>query len=89
MKPEDAEEYTQALGQVVAGGWRQIALGERLGVPKALGLSVDEWVKRRLGGYVKLSIEERREAVEELTAKGYKPERDCQYARRNTTHSIQ
>lgn len=70
MKPEDAEEYTQALGQVVAGGWRQVALGERLGVPKALGLTVRQWVDGRLGGYVKQSVKERREAVDELSAEG-------------------
>lgn len=70
MNPEDAEEYTQALGQVVSGGWRQIALGERLGVPQALGLSTREWVDQRLGGYVRLSIPERREAVAELAAEG-------------------
>jgi len=66
MNQQDAEEYTQALGQVVAGGWRQIALGQRLGVPKALKLSVDEWVKQRLGGYVKYSIGERTEAIRAL-----------------------
>jgi N6-adenosine-specific RNA methylase IME4 len=71
VKREDAEEYTQALGQVVAGGWRQIALGQRLGVPKALGLSTDQWVKERLGGYIKLSVEERRNAVAELKAEGH------------------
>lgn len=70
MRPEDAEEYTQALGQVVAGGWRQVALGKRLGVPRALGLSVNEWVEERLGGYVRMSIEERREAARELAADG-------------------
>lgn len=63
---EEAEEYTQALGQVVAGGYRQIALGVRLEVPKALGLSTGDWVEDRLGGYVKMSIPERREAVAEL-----------------------
>jgi len=66
MDVADAEEYTQALGQVVAGGWRQIALGERLGVPAALGLTTRDWVDQRLGGYVRLSIPERREAVAEL-----------------------
>lgn len=70
MNAEHAEEYTQSLGQIVAGGWRQIALGEKLGVPKALGLSTREWVDERLGGYVKLSIEERHGAVKELTADG-------------------
>jgi hypothetical protein len=70
MTPEDAEEYTQALSQVVAGGWRQIALGKRLGVPELLKLSTRQWVEDRLGGYVRLSIEERREAAAELTAEG-------------------
>lgn len=72
MTPQDAEEYTQALGQVVAGGWRQIALGQRLGVPKALKLSVDEWVKKRLGGYVRLNMDEAKEAFAELAAQGFK-----------------
>jgi hypothetical protein len=67
---EDAEEYTQALGQVVAGGWRQVGLGKRLGVPAALGISVEEWVQDRLGGYVRLSIPERSEAIAELADEG-------------------
>jgi transcriptional regulator with XRE-family HTH domain len=70
MTPDDAEEYTQALGQVVAGGWRQVALGKRLGVPEALELTTREWVEDRLGGYVRLSIPERREAVVELAEDG-------------------
>jgi transposase len=70
MNRDDAEEYTQALGQVVAGGWRQVALGQRLGVPKALGLTTREWVEDRLGGYVRLALPERREAVAELTEEG-------------------
>ena len=45
-----------------------MALGKRLGVPQALGISTDEWVENRLGGYVRMSITERREAVKELTA---------------------
>jgi hypothetical protein len=69
MNHADAEEYTQALGQVVAGGWRQVALGQRLGVPAALGISTTQWVEERLGGYVRMSIPERREAVKELTSK--------------------
>ena len=71
MKPEDAEEYTQALGQVVAGGWRQVALGERLGVPKALGLTTREWVEGRLGGYVRQGVTERASAAKELAAEGF------------------
>lgn len=75
MKPEDAEEYTQSVGQVIAGGWRQIALGQRLGVPQALKLTTEQWVNGRLGGYVKYSVEERKAAVQELAADG-RSERD-------------
>lgn len=67
---DEAEEYTQALGQVVSGGWRQIFLGRRLGVPQALGLTTKEWVDGRLGGYLKLDQDERRAAVAELTEEG-------------------
>jgi site-specific DNA-methyltransferase (adenine-specific) len=70
MNKDDAEEYTQSLGQVVGGAWRQIALAKRLGVPKALGLSTEEWVNKRLGGYVKTTVEDRRKAVAELAAEG-------------------
>lgn len=70
MNKQDAEEFTQSLGQIVGGSWRQIKLAKSLGVPKALGLSVDDWVQQRLGGYVKMTVEDRREAVRELTAEG-------------------
>lgn len=72
MSPEDAEEYTQAVGQSVSGGYRIAALGIRLGVPKALGLLPNQWVEERLGGYVRMSIPERREAVKELDDEGMK-----------------
>jgi DNA N-6-adenine-methyltransferase (Dam)/Sigma-70, region 4 len=71
VNPEDAEEYTAALGQVVAGGYRQVALGKRLGVPEALGLTVGQWVEGRLGGYVRLAIPERQSAVLELDNEGW------------------
>lgn len=70
MTPEQAEEFTQSLEQIVAGGWRQTALAERLGVPETLGMTTREWVERRLGGYLKLNVIERREAVVELTSEG-------------------
>ncbi len=70
MKVEDAEEYTQSLGQIVSGSWRQIVLAKRLGVPKALGLNTEQWVNDRLGGYVRQSVAERREAIKELTVEG-------------------
>lgn len=67
MSAEDAEEFTRALGQVMSGGWRQIALAQRLGVPDALGMDTDDWVRERIGGYVRLGLDERRAAVKELT----------------------
>lgn len=69
MNPADAEEYTQALEQSLSGGWRQTHLAVKLGVPQSLGLTVSEW-QQRLGGYIKLSVPERREAVKELTDEG-------------------
>jgi N6-adenosine-specific RNA methylase IME4 len=71
MTPEDAEEFTQSLGQIIGGSWRQIALAKRLGVPKALGLDTEKWVRERLGGYIKLSVDERREAAHELSSSGH------------------
>jgi phage N-6-adenine-methyltransferase len=68
MNRDDAEEFTQSLGQIIGGGWRQIAWADRMGIPEALGLSTQDWVERRLGGYVRLSVSERREASRELTA---------------------
>jgi hypothetical protein len=60
---EDAEEFTQSLGQVVGGSWRQIALAKRMGVPEALGLSTEQWVHERLGGYVKFATDEDMQAA--------------------------
>lgn len=65
VTPADAEEYTESLKQVWAGGWRQVLLAHRMGIPTALGMSTSEWVDS-LGGYVKMSIPERREAAREL-----------------------
>jgi hypothetical protein len=70
VSPDDAEEFTQTLGQIGGGLWRQIAWADRQGIPAALGLTTREWVEQRIGGYVRLAIPERREAVAELTAEG-------------------
>lgn len=68
MDREAAEEYTDSLAQIFAGSWRQVLWARNQGIPDAVGLTVDEWVRQRLGGYVKMAIPERREAVKELTA---------------------
>jgi capsular polysaccharide biosynthesis protein len=69
MNPEDAAEYTEGLGQIVAGAKRQMEEGARLGVPQALGLTPTEWVETRLGAASNKGIPERREPVSELTAR--------------------
>src|SRR5215468_700357 len=70
ISAEDAEDYTAALGQVFTGAWRLIYHAQRQGIPAALGLTTEEWVRGRLGGYVRLSLEERREAVAEMAQEG-------------------
>lgn len=62
MTPEHAEEFTQSIAKIVGGGWRQIVLADRLGVPKALGMTREQWVNHHLGRYVKEA------AAEQLTA---------------------
>ena len=70
MSVDDAEDFTAALGQVFGGGWRLIRHAQRQGIPALLGLTTEEWVRQHLGGYVRLSIEERHDAVAELRAEG-------------------
>lgn len=67
---DEATEYTESLAQIFAGSWRQIFLAEKIGVPKACGLTTQQWVEERLGGYVRLSIPDRREAGAELAEEG-------------------
>src|SRR5580704_7650338 len=64
----DAEEFSQALEQIGEGWFRQLALGIKLGVPEALGLTRREW-SDRIGVTVR-GAAERRGAVTELSAEG-------------------
>jgi phage N-6-adenine-methyltransferase len=68
---EHAEEWTQAQAQVLGGSWRMIELAVALGVPASLGMTTEDWVRRRLGGYVRLEVEERRDAARHLTGTGH------------------
>ena len=70
MNFSEAEEYTQALSQNFAGSYRLVLWAQQQGVPEALGLSTEEWVSERLGGYVKMQVPDRRKAVAELTKEG-------------------
>ena len=44
MERRYAEAYTQGLAETFSGIRAQVALGQRLGVPQALGLSTPEWM---------------------------------------------
>jgi hypothetical protein len=69
MNREDAKEYTDTISLVAEGAYRQVALGIKWGIPKSLGISREEWVSRI--GSIKMSIEDRREAVKELARNGH------------------
>jgi hypothetical protein len=68
VKSEDAETFTESLSLLKEGWWRQMQLAEKWGVPKDLGMSLDEWAAKVLGGYSLQRVEERRAAVKELVA---------------------
>jgi hypothetical protein len=67
---EEAEEYTQGLEQNLTGSYRLYMWAQRNGIPKALGITLEEWIQR-VGGHVKLSAPERRQAVTELKEEGH------------------
>jgi hypothetical protein len=71
-----AEEFTAALEQTLSGSWRLTLLAVREGVPQALGLSVEAW-QARVGGYVRLSIPDRREASRELVEDEHLTQREA------------
>jgi len=67
MDVRDAEEFTASLEQIVEGGWRQVALGVKIGIPQDLGLTRGDWCGRVTRGAM-LRGAERQEAVLELKA---------------------
>lgn len=66
--PDAAREYSEALGMIGAGWWRQVAWAHRQGIPAALGMTTREWVTAFVGGWARLPIGDRREAALELTS---------------------
>lgn len=64
MNPDDAEEFTDALGQIVVGAVRLADWAPKVGIPEALGMTHQEWAQRRLTGRVRLSKDERRQVVD-------------------------
>jgi phage N-6-adenine-methyltransferase len=70
VSPENAQEFTEALGQILAGAVRMTDVAQDLGIPQALGLTPQQWTEKRLAVQVRLSIPERRVVVAELTERG-------------------
>lgn len=68
MDATAALEFSESFGMIGAGWWRQIAWASQQGVPEALGMSTRDWVEHYVGGWARLAIEDRREAVRELTS---------------------
>jgi hypothetical protein len=71
LSEDAAEEFTEALGQIFAGSLRLTEWGQDNGIPAALGLSDAEWLKRKLGEQVRLSIPERRQVAMKLRSLGF------------------
>lgn len=67
---EDAEEFSLSLQQIGAGWYRQIAWAFRQGIHTSLGMSRREWVQTYYKHLPRLPIEERRDAVAELSEEG-------------------
>lgn len=67
---DEAREYSESLSLISEGWMRQYLWAIRNGVPDALGMTRDEWTAK-YHRPPKLTIEERREAVAELTAEGH------------------
>jgi DNA-binding CsgD family transcriptional regulator len=79
LSPTEAEEYTRNLGQVTVGNFGLMEMAMHvLKVPQALGMENDEWVQERLGGYVRWTVEQRQEAVAELSGE---PDEKGRYTR--------
>lgn len=82
LSREEAEEYTKNLGSVTVGNWGLMEMArDTLKVPDALGLTFDEWVQDRLGGFVRRSVEQRREAVRELSGEKTGEGKQARYVR--------
>lgn len=78
MDATAAQEFSESFGMIGAGWWRQIAWAKQQGIPDALGMSTRDWVEHYVGGWARLAIEDRREAVLELVGQ---PEPDNESAR--------
>jgi len=70
MTADDAAEWSEAIGQVNTGGWRQVVLAVKMGVPQELGLEPAEWAAKYMPELGRVPRKELPEAAKELTDAG-------------------
>ena len=71
LTAEAAWEYTESLGQIGEGWWRQLSWGVRQGMPAALGMTTQQWAYRCIGSHARVTLAELPEAARELTSDGH------------------
>jgi phage N-6-adenine-methyltransferase len=72
MERQNAEEFTDGIGHIGIGMYKQIAWAHKNGVPQALGYNdTRQWVQERIGGYFKYDADTRRGLVEDLRNDGH------------------
>lgn len=70
LSADEAREYSSSLAKAATGDYELMDFAiNTLDVPGALGMEPTDWADS-IGGYIRMSIEDRREAVEELLAEG-------------------
>ena len=70
LTADEAREYSGSLAKAAAGDYELMDFAiNTLGVPQALGMEPTEWVDS-IGGYVRMGVEDRRTAVQQLKDDG-------------------
>lgn len=70
LSQDEATEFSSSLGKAATGDYELMDFAiNTLHVPEALGMDAGQWVES-IGGYVRRSVEQRREAVRELDEDG-------------------
>ena len=70
LSEDEAREYSASLGKAATGNWELMDFAiHTLRVPESLDMDAGQWVES-IGGYVRMSIEQRRDAVQALLADG-------------------
>lgn len=70
LTANEAQEYSNSLAKAAAGDYELMDFAINvLHVPESLGMGASEWIES-IGGYVQRGVEDRREAVQQLTEDG-------------------